>query len=535
MMFNRFIKKTVFFSLFFASVFIFGCGGNSSIENNNITGNVTAGPVAGATVTAYKSGGKLEVEKIGTTQTDENGNYSIPNPTNYTGLVYLEATGGSYTDEATETDTGLEISLHSATKIEEPSAQISITPFTEMAVVLAEGATEGINEVNMENMNKKIAKGFGLGDDFDIIGTSPSNALDASFNDDTEDEKLYGLALAGISQIIATKKAGDEAGYNLEKCLQDFDTDLQNKDYLIPKNANAFKESISTFLDSNPNLTGDGEIINTNIENNTPPSMDTAESTMLLDKGPVIYDIQYRTANPGLDGDTVTFTIQAKDSSGTNLDREALEPVYILLPDIVEDYYNINDFTIKDNKDEDITPQEYQNTSEFDPSPVYGFEVPYSGSDGKYIAKISSTKSTNSMFIYSSINKDYGKIFVMGQPKQNQIGGVSVFFTTVDAISSTIAIVGKSASARETVTVEVFANANNLDGDLQVLIGAEVIISGTDGTNSTIENYTGFTDGAGKYTTTITNHGETETVTLSATVNGTQLPNNDATINFGVD
>lgn len=209
-------------SKMFALIFVFclifaGCGSgggggktkppNNVVASGKITGQAIKGPVSGGTVTAYAvtSGAKGAV--LGTAITDANGNYSI-SIGNYSGPVFLEVTGGSYTDEAT----GIIISLPSPTGLglqavidnvsAGSSVQHQITPLTTIAAVRAENMSGGLTPSNINAANQEIGTYFG---GVDIVNTKPMNPMGPGSSSGAAQEAIdYGLILGGLSQQAQT-------------------------------------------------------------------------------------------------------------------------------------------------------------------------------------------------------------------------------------------------------------------------------------------------------------------------------------------
>lgn len=82
---------------------ISGCGGSGSgAATTNVSGSVFAGPVTGATLVVKEPGGTLIAGPF--TVSSSEGSFQVPVPTTSLGKALIfEATGGSYTDEATGT------------------------------------------------------------------------------------------------------------------------------------------------------------------------------------------------------------------------------------------------------------------------------------------------------------------------------------------------------------------------------------------------------------------------------------------------
>ncbi|CAM6000753.1 unnamed protein product [Sphagnum balticum] len=82
-----------------AVLFLAGCGGGGSSSSgsgstSSITGTVSAGPLNGATVTAYSlNPDGTQGSQLGTTTTDSNGNFTLTASAQY-GSLEIVATGG---------------------------------------------------------------------------------------------------------------------------------------------------------------------------------------------------------------------------------------------------------------------------------------------------------------------------------------------------------------------------------------------------------------------------------------------------------
>ena len=185
------------------------CGGGSSSSTmiGSISGTVTKGPMSNATVAVYAiSNGQLSAQ-IATTMTDANGNYTM-NMGTYTGAVMLQASGGTYTDEATGTIMSMAPGDVMTTVMPTITAGttisgIQITPVTAMAQTMAQHMSGGMTDANIAAANAAMGTYFTVSD---ILHTQPMNPLVAgSGNSASQDARNYGMVLAAISQYALTK------------------------------------------------------------------------------------------------------------------------------------------------------------------------------------------------------------------------------------------------------------------------------------------------------------------------------------------
>ena len=181
-----------------------GCGsGGSNNTPGTITGQAAKGPVSGGTVTAHAVTSGAKGNMLGTARTDVGGNYNL-SVGNYSGPVFLEIMGGSYTDEATGATihlpttpgSGLQAVMDNVTPGDTLNCQI--TPLTTMAAALAEKMTGGITAANINAANHQVGTYFG---GIDIVTTRPINPiLPGSATGATQEAINYGLILGGLSQ-----------------------------------------------------------------------------------------------------------------------------------------------------------------------------------------------------------------------------------------------------------------------------------------------------------------------------------------------
>jgi hypothetical protein len=204
-----------------ASVVVSGCGGGSSTGPvapppaavNTVTGVASKGPLSGATVCAYAISAGAKGTLIGTCAASAStGAYTL-DLGSYTGPVLLEATGGSYVDEATGTSVSLATPLRSVlANFAGGSASAAVTALTEVATQLGLAGTGGLNTSNIQNAIAAVQTNFGVAD---ILATQPVDALSVPANA-SADQKAYALALASLSQYLK----GQASGTTLASALQ---------------------------------------------------------------------------------------------------------------------------------------------------------------------------------------------------------------------------------------------------------------------------------------------------------------------------
>lgn len=166
-------------------------GGSPSVTH--VTGVVAKGPVAGATLCAYGIAGGTKGAQLGNcTTTNASGAYALDVPV-AAGLVLLEATGGSYLDEATAVNTGLSQTMRSLVAASGTSATATVTPLTTLAVnaVLAGGPVTASGLASHVNA---VLTAFALPATLDILAKAPDFATSGD---------VYAHSLAVISRMVA--------------------------------------------------------------------------------------------------------------------------------------------------------------------------------------------------------------------------------------------------------------------------------------------------------------------------------------------
>jgi hypothetical protein len=177
-------------------------GGAFTPASGVVSGSVTKGPVNGARVSAYAiSGGQMGAQ-VGTASTDANGNFSI-NIGSHAGALMLQASGGSYTDEAT--GAAMSMGVGDVMSAVMPGivagtthAGVQVTPLTAMAQSMASHMAGGMTDDHITAANAAMGSYFSVAD---ILHTPPMNPLvTGSSSGASQDARNYGMTLAAMSQ-----------------------------------------------------------------------------------------------------------------------------------------------------------------------------------------------------------------------------------------------------------------------------------------------------------------------------------------------
>ena len=167
--------------------------------STTVTGAVVKGPVSGAQVCAYTVVANARGTALGScTTTDATGNYSFAVPAG-TGPLWVEATGGSYTDEITGAVVSLPagspmVSLTTATG---STATTMLTPLTTLALNAARttaGATGTLDASAFSTATTQLLSAFNLPATLNLATTLP--AFGAGINS-------YGTALTAVSRMVS--------------------------------------------------------------------------------------------------------------------------------------------------------------------------------------------------------------------------------------------------------------------------------------------------------------------------------------------
>lgn len=248
-----------FFLLFLAATsFLFvlsGCGsggsgatsagsaGNPPSSGYVISGVASKGLITGGTINIFKldSNGN-KGDQLATATTGSNGDYNaivVPDKDGkvYTGPVLVEASGGSYVDEATGKTITIDSSsplLRAAFANVTGSTFVAVTPFTEMAVRMATSLTS----TNISKANDLISTIF----PFDAINTKPLAVTVAALQSATQTQRDYTLALAAFSQMAN--------GGSIDSLIATMSIDIINHGSLTTT-ATDFINAFHAYLDNN--------------------------------------------------------------------------------------------------------------------------------------------------------------------------------------------------------------------------------------------------------------------------------------------
>lgn len=158
-----------------------------------VTGSIVKGNVSGATVTIKNAANGAP---LGTGTTDANGGYTVS--ITFTGDVIVEASGGTYTDEATNQSTQLSTPLRAVIAVAPGNSTAVVTPLTTMAYANAfSSAGAAITAAAFNAQAANVAKLFKLNGS--LTSTMPT-VSGANIND-------YGRALAGLSKYLQANSA----------------------------------------------------------------------------------------------------------------------------------------------------------------------------------------------------------------------------------------------------------------------------------------------------------------------------------------
>jgi hypothetical protein len=198
------ILKTTLALLTAATLAACGGGGGSGSPTAapvNVTGQVTKGPVSGATVCAFKLVNGAKGDKIACVQSAADSSYTIAVPADTE--IVLEASGGNYTDEATGANTVLTNTLVSMGKTAGTTAgtdNIVITPLTTAA---SKTDAAGMNIAKYRAQLVKIAALLGVSE------VDLSKQL-STFNAANKPTSKYDVVLGAVSQMMADGKSMDD-------------------------------------------------------------------------------------------------------------------------------------------------------------------------------------------------------------------------------------------------------------------------------------------------------------------------------------
>lgn len=182
------------------------CGGGGTALEGSISGTATKGPVGNATLAAYSISDGQMGARIATAMTDANGNFTLYTG-GYAGPVMLQATGGTYTDEArgvamTMAPGDVMTAVLPSVAAGAAVSGVQVTPLTAMSQALAQHMTGGMTDANIAAANTAMGSYFSVSD---ILKIQPMNPLlTGSGAGASQDARNYGMAMAAMSQYAKT-------------------------------------------------------------------------------------------------------------------------------------------------------------------------------------------------------------------------------------------------------------------------------------------------------------------------------------------
>ncbi len=164
-----------------------------AVPTTTLSGSVVKGPVNGSNVCAYKAVAATgKGEQIKCVASSASGGYSMD--IQYIGDVVIEATGGSYTDEATNTTKTLTDALQVVVNSQGGNTTGIVTPLTSVAYSVSKSLSGGVSSGNFATAATTVATQFKLASGSNIASTVPTLGNGAN---------TYGQALQAFSRFVA--------------------------------------------------------------------------------------------------------------------------------------------------------------------------------------------------------------------------------------------------------------------------------------------------------------------------------------------
>ena len=184
--------------------------------STTVTGSVVKGPVAGAQVCGYTVTANARGAALGSCVTSTaGGNYTLTLPAG-SGPLWVEATGGTYTDEITSTITSLPAGsgLRAIVTANGGSVTTMLTPLTTLALnaaVTLAGSGGTLDSATFSAAAAALISSFKLPADLNLGSTAP--VFGPGINS-------YGTALTAISKMVANgQTTGQTTGLTLAAIL----------------------------------------------------------------------------------------------------------------------------------------------------------------------------------------------------------------------------------------------------------------------------------------------------------------------------
>jgi hypothetical protein len=179
-------------------------GGTGTAAAGNVSGTVFNGEMSQGMVTAYQVTGGTRGAQIASTAMDSSGEFSM-SLGSYAGPMMLQATGGTFADEATGTTmhmgasdvmTAVMPSIASGAQV----SGICITAVTSMAQTRAAGMSGGMTDANITSANTAVGNYFMMSN---LLTTRPIDMTMAGSGTASgvpQEQMNHGAAIAAMSQ-----------------------------------------------------------------------------------------------------------------------------------------------------------------------------------------------------------------------------------------------------------------------------------------------------------------------------------------------
>jgi hypothetical protein len=203
-------------------------GGSGMVPNATMSGKAFNGSMSRATITAFGISGGTRGAQLASTTTDAQGAFAM-SLGSYAGSVMLQASDGSYRDEATGTP--MEMASTDTMSAVMPSigsgANVSgvwITPLTSMAQVRAQAMSGGMVDANISSANTAVGNYFMVDDVLHAMPMDP--ATSGSGAPATQDQRDCGITIAAMSQYA--KAAGMASSAFVTAMMSDASDGMMN-------------------------------------------------------------------------------------------------------------------------------------------------------------------------------------------------------------------------------------------------------------------------------------------------------------------
>jgi len=180
-------------------------GGSGTVPNATMSGKVFNGSMTQATITAFAINGGTRGAQLASTTTDAQGAFTM-SLGSYDGPVMLQASNGSYMDEATgramtmaavDTMAAVMPSIGSGANV----SGVWITPLTSMAQARAQAMSGGMGNANINSANTAVGAYFMVDDVLHTMPMDPTTS--GSGAPATPGQRDCGIAIAAMSQYAA--------------------------------------------------------------------------------------------------------------------------------------------------------------------------------------------------------------------------------------------------------------------------------------------------------------------------------------------